>query len=113
MSASCLLDHLTHVMSTYLAEVDKLDVVEASKSETKMRIHKVRAEVAKLSDVYTTSSARDHREKQLMRFCQARLRVPQRLTKLTLIEERGRWLTTLHAYDRVLFEAMDEDFLGG
>ena len=38
---------------------------------------------------------------QLMRFCGARLRTPQRLTCLTLNEERARWRTTMIYADQV------------
>ena len=41
-----------------------------------------------------------------MGFCGARLRKPQRLTFLSVAEERARWKTTLQAYDRLLWEAM-------
>ena len=40
---------------------------------------------------------------QLMRFCGARLRTPQRLTCLTLNEERARWRTTPIYADQVPF----------
>ena len=46
-----------------------------------------------------------------MRFCGACVRNPQRLTNISLGEERARWMVTLQAYDRLLWEAMRPEFL--
>ena len=46
-----------------------------------------------------------------MGFCGARLRKPQRLTTLSINEERARWRVTLQGYDRVLWEAMRPECL--
>ena len=46
-----------------------------------------------------------------MRFCDARLRHPQRLANISLGEEKARWMVTLQAYDRLLWEAMRPEFL--
>ena len=51
----------------------------------------------------------DNRQIQLMRACDARLRKPQRLTRLSLAEEKVRWENTLMGFDRVLWEAMHEE----
>ena len=49
-----------------------------------------------------------------MRFCECRLRKPQRLTVLTIEEERMRWVSSLMSYDCLLWESMrPEEFLKG
>ena len=94
-------------MQRFLDEAAKpgvLDAVEGSK--TAQRVAFVRTELAKLRDRNCSRSAHDHRQGQLMGFCDARLRKPQRLVTLTLSEERSRWMSTLQAYGRLLWEAM-------
>ena len=39
------------------------------------------------------------------------MRTPPRLTVLSIEEERSRWMSTLQAYDRLLWDAMRSEFL--
>ena len=57
----------------------------------------------------TKTSVHDNRHSQLMRACDARLRRPQRLSRLSIAEEKVRWQNTLIGFDRVLWEAMQEE----
>ena len=100
-----LLEHFLHVLEKFIRDADKRSYDEATPSERAV-LYKAKAELAKLTSAHLTHSARDHREKVLMRVVEARLRAPQRLVKLSLTEERGRWLTTLQAYDLMLYESM-------
>ena len=70
------------------------------------RVQVVRQELARLKHPSTSKGVHEHRQQQLMRACEARLRKPQRSTVLSVLEERARWMTTLQAYDRLLWEAM-------
>ena len=100
-------DNLMHNMQRYLDEAAKPGVAEAVEgSKMATRIAHVRDELAKLRDPKTSKHTHEHRQGQLMGFCQARLRKPQRLTVLSVAEENARWMTTLQAYDRLLWEAM-------
>jgi hypothetical protein len=71
----------------------------------------VKKQLAKLRAKETSKRTHEHRQGQLMRFVGARLRTPQRLTVLSMNEERGRWMSTLQGYDRLLWEAMRPEFL--
>ena len=104
-------DNLKAVMRRYIEEADKPGVEEAMTPEHRTRVAHVRRELERLSDPKSSLRVRDHRQQQLMRFCEARVRRPQRLTQLTLAEERGRWQTTLMSYDRLLWEAMRPELL--
>ena len=100
-------ENLQHHMQSYLDEAAKVGVAEAVEgSKMAKRIAHVRGELAKLRDKSTSKQTHEHRQGQLMGFCGARLRKPQRLTVMSVREERARWRTTLQAYDRLLWEAM-------
>ena len=105
-------EYLQHTMQRYLDEGDKPEVKEAVK-DTKLEknLEVVKKELARLRDPKTTKWTHENRQNQLMRFCGARLRTPQRLTTLTVKQERARWMTTLQGYDRLLWEAMRPEFL--
>ena len=105
-------EYLMHTMQRYLDEAAKPDVaavIEAGPMQ--LRVEHVKKELEKLRDPKATGKVHEHRQGQLMNFCGARLRTPQRLTVLSVNEERGRWITTLQAYDRLLWEAMRPEFL--
>lgn len=106
VDARSLLEHFMHVMTRYLEEADKPEVMLEAKPEDKSRVQHVRSELERLRDPQSSKEVSRHRENKLMNVCHARLRTPQRLTKLTLAEEEGRWRTTLMAYDRIMWEAM-------
>ena len=105
-------EYLQHTMKRYLTEAEKLGVAEAVQG-TKMasRVEVIKPELAELRDPTTSAKVHEHRQEQLMRFCGARLRKPQRLTTLSVHEERCRWKCTLQAYDRLLWEAMRPECL--
>ena len=66
----------------------------------------VREELVRLRAEDTKPSVHTNRQNQLMRFCEARLREPQRLTRSSLGEEKVRWENTLMGFDRLMWEAM-------
>ena len=70
-----LLEHFLHVLEQFIRDADKRSYEEATSSERAL-LYKAKAELAKLTSAHLTHSARDHREKVLMRFVQARLRTP-------------------------------------
>ena len=80
---------------------------------TAKRVGLVREELARLRDPKTSKGVHENRQQQLMRYCDARLRKPQRLTRLSLKEEQVRWENTLKGFDRVLWEAMRAELLEG
>ena len=105
-------DYLQHTMQRYLDEASKPDVAQAIEgTRLKARVEIVEKELMRLRHEKTSAAVHENRQGQLMRFCGARLRRPQRLTTLNLVEERGRWQCTLQAYDRLLWEAMRPEFL--
>ena len=113
IDAEDLEEYLQHSMQRYLDEAEKPEVaasIEAG-SRGEGRIEFVKEELRRLRDPKTSKRTHEHRQGQLMRFCGARLRTPQRLTTLSLGEERGRWMSTLQAYDRLLWEAMRPEHL--
>ena len=71
----------------------------------------VRQELTKLRDPETKASVHENRQNQLQRFCEARLRNPHRLAKLSLGQERVRWENTLKGFDRLLWESMRSELL--
>ena len=111
VDATSLLEHLMHMMTKYLDEAEKPEGMLEAKPEDKSRVQHVRSELERLKDAYISRHVIRWREDKLMNFCHARLRTPQRLTKLTLAEEEGRWKTTLMAYDRIVWEAMNTERL--
>jgi len=112
IDAQDLEDYLLATMQRYLDEASKPGVAEAVEDAlTLARIEHVKSQLMRLRDPKTKVGLHQHRQEQLMRFCKARLRRPQRLTTLTLAEERSRWQCTLQAYDRLLWEAMRPEFL--
>ncbi len=114
IDAQDLEDYLQGTMQRYVDEASKPEVVEAledAAAPTLARIEDVKSELTRLRDPKVSSNVHKNRQEQLMRFCDARLRRPQRLTTLTLAEERARWQCTLQAYDRLLWEAMRPEFL--
>ena len=106
-------EYLQHTMQRYLDEAAKPEVAAAIEKGSRLekRLEFVKQQLAKLRAEETTKRAHEHRQGQLMRFVGARLRTPQRLTVLSLPEERGRWMSTLQGYDRLLWEAMRPEFL--
>ena len=105
-------EYLQHTMARYLdvaANPVVAGAVEGTKIEQRLRF--IEAELAKLRNPKTTIFVHQHRQQQLMRFCGARLRTPQRLTVLTMKEEKARWRSTLQAYDRLLWEAVRPEYL--
>ena len=99
-------------MQRYLDEGAKLGVeVAAQGSQLEKHLELVKEEPKRLRDTKTTRWAHENRQNQLMKFCGARLRTPQRLTTLTLTQELARWRCTLQAYDRQLWEAMRPEHL--
>ena len=112
IDAHDLEDYLQHTMQRYLDEAAKPGVSEAlENTKAGRRVEIVKEELAKLRDPKTTRRTHENRQAQLMRFCGARLRTPQRLAPLTINEERARWMTTLQNYDRLLWEAMRPEHL--
>jgi len=112
-------DYLRHCMQKYLDEASKPGVAQAIEDaplgsragQCAARVEVVKLELERLKDAKLSDKVHEHRQQMLMRFCGARLRKPQRLTTLTLTEERGRWECTLQAYDRLLWEVMRPEFL--
>ena len=104
-------DYLMHTMQRYVDEAAKVEVVIEKGSKLEKRLEVVKAELTKLRAKETTKRTHEHRQGQLMRFVGARLRTPQRLTVLSLSEERGRWMSTLKGYDRLLWESMRPELL--
>ena len=104
-----LQENLMAVMRRYVNEAEKPGMQEKLQPLQIVRLDHVRSELERLSNV--RMRAAKHRQEQLLRFCDARVRRPQRLVQLTLSEERGRWQTTLMSYDRLLWEAMRPEFL--
>ena len=112
IDAADLEEYLLHTMQRYVDEAAKPGVSEAVEgSKLGQRLADVREELAKLRGPKSSKHAHEHRQGQLMGFCGARLRKPQRLTVLSAAEERARWRTTLQAYDRLLWEAMRPNHL--
>ena len=70
-----LLEHFVRVLEQFVVEADKRGYAAAKPAE-RVTLYKAKAELAKLTSAHLTHSARDHREKVLMRFVQARLRTP-------------------------------------
>jgi len=112
-------DYLRHCMQKYLDEASKPGVAQAIEdaqmgsmaAKCAARVEAAKRELERLRNPKSRDKVHENRQQQLMRFCGARLRRPQRLTTLTLNEERGRWQCTLQAYDRLLWEAMRPEFL--
>ena len=104
-------EYLMHTMQRYLDEAAKPEVVIVEGSKLEKRIEVVKAELTKLRAKETSRRTHAHRQGELMRFVGARLRTPQRLTTLSLSEERGRWMSTLQGYDRLLWESMRPELL--
>ena len=106
-------EYLQHTMQRYLDEAAKPEVAASIEKGSRLekRVVFVKEELAKLRAKETTKRTHEHRQGQLMRFAGARLRTPQRLTVLSLQEERCRWMSTLQAYDRLLWEAMRPEHL--
>ena len=105
-------EYLQHTMKRYIDEASKPGVAEAVRgTPIERRVEVVKTELARLRDPKASASVHQHRQEQLMRCCGARLRTPQRLTTLTMSEERSRWQCTLQAYDRLLWEAMRPKYL--
>ena len=102
-----LIEHYQLVLETFIKDC------QAQKDELKPHeqrlLHLANHEQWKMKNTNLHSHVRTHRQKALMRACEARCRIPQRLVKLSMSEERGRWLTTLQAYDRCLYESMHVD----
>ena len=71
----------------------------------------MREELGKLRDPHTKVGVHTNRQMQLMRAVDARGRKPQRLTRLTLAQEKVRWDNTLMGFDRTLWDAMHEEEL--
>ena len=71
-----------------------------------MRLDHVRHEFARLKMSKCKRWAHDNRQDALVRLCDARLRTPQRVTSMTIDEEKARWEVTLMGYDRLLWEGM-------
>ena len=111
IDAEDLEQHLQYTMQGYLDEAAKPEVVIQEGSRFEQRIEHVKRELLRLQgDVSKTTHL--HRQQMLMRFVGARLRKPQRLTTLSLAEERCRWCCILQAYDRLLWESMRPELLG-
>ena len=105
-------EQLMHLMQVYLDEAAKPGVEASMSPTTAGRVQVVRQELARLKHPSTSKGVHEHRQQQLMRACEARLRKPQRLTTLTLGEEHARWEVTLQAYDRLLWESLrPEEYL--
>jgi hypothetical protein len=105
-------DYLQHTMQRYLDEAAKEGVAHAVEgTKIQARVELVRTELARLREPKTTKAVHENRQEQLMRFCGARLRTPQRLTVLSINEEKARWMSTLQGYDRLLWEAMRPELL--
>ena len=105
-------EYLQHTMQRYLDEASKPGVAEAVEgTKWQSRVELVQRELERLRDSKSSRKVHENRQGQLMRYCGARLRRPQRLTTLSLIEERGRWQCTLQGYDRLLWEAMRPECL--
>ena len=105
-------EYLQHTMQRYINEPSKPGVAEAVEgTPMERRVEVVKKELARLRDPMSSAKVHENRQQQLMRFCGARLRMPQRLTTLNLNEERARWIATLQSYDRLLWEAMRPEFL--
>ena len=100
-------------MSRYIAAAEQPGVAEAAEEcpELARRLSHVKRELERLSTAECTKRTHVHRQQQLMRFCDARLRTPQRLCCLTLEEEHQRCVNTLQAYVRLLWEAMRPELL--
>ena len=114
VDAEDLEDQLQVTMQRYLDEAQKPEVAASIVVGSKLhkRVNEVRVQLERLRSKDTSKRTHEHRQGELMRFVGARLRTPQRLTMLSLDEERGRWETTLQAYDRLLWEAMRPEYLG-
>ena len=91
----------------------ELSTVSLLSPESIGRLEHVKAELDRLCNPHEKKSVRTNRRQVLMRHVQARLRTAQRLTTLTMDEERGRWESTLQSYYRTLFEAMHVEHLQG
>ena len=100
-------------MERHVAEAGRADVEATMAPDTAARVAHVRSELKRLKDPNCKRRVREYRQEQLMRFCDARVRRPQRLTTLTLVEERGRWQPTLQQYDRLWRESHDDLAIGG
>ena len=112
IDAMDLEEYLMHTMQRYLDEAAKLGVKEAVEgAKIQSRLEVVETELARLRGPKSTRNVHQNRQEQLMRFCGARLRTPQRLTTLTIREEKARWGATLQGYDRLLWEAMRPELL--
>ena len=106
-------DYLQHTMQRYLDEATRSEVAASIQPGSLLdrRVEDVREQLEKLRHKATAKRTHEHRQQMLMRFIGARLRTPQRLTTLSLAEEKGRWVSTLQAYDRLLWEAMRPEHL--
>ena len=89
-------DYLRHCMQKYLDEASKPGVAQAIEdaplgslaAKCVARVEVVKRELERMKDAKASDKVHEHRQQQLMRFCGARLRNPQRLTTLTLSEEK-------------------------
>ena len=108
MNSVSLLEHYQLTLETFIADAEKKGYGTAKPCEQRL-LHLAKTEQFKLANGALSAHCRKNRERMLMRAVEARCRVPQRLLKLTIVEERGRWLTTLQSYDLKLYEAMHED----
>ena len=92
IDAEDLEEYLQHTMQRYLDEAAKPEVAATIEKGSRLekRIEIVKEQLAKLRAKETTKRAHEHRQGQLMRFVGARLRTPQRLTTLSLNEDKGQ-----------------------
>ena len=90
VDACDLEDHLMSIMDAYVAEGAKPEVQPSTGPEALARVELLEKELAEMRNPLTKKSVHEWRPMQLMRFCECRLRKPQRLTMLTIEEEHMR-----------------------
>ena len=84
-------EHLQLQMVRFIEKAEELEARgEVVSERSKKRVVKLREELGRLRDPRTKKSVHQNRQSQLMRFCDARLRKPQRLARLSLGEEKVR-----------------------
>ena len=94
------------IMEQYVAEAATPEVQLGMSPESAARAEFLEQELSRLRHPLTKMAAHENRQNQLVRFCEVRRRKPQRLAMLTIEEERVRWVTTLMAYGRLLWESL-------
>lgn len=114
VDACDLEDQLMSITDAYVAEGAKPEVEQSTSPEAAARVEFLEKELAKMRNPLTKKSVHEHRQLQVMRFCECRLRKPQRLTVLTIAKEHMRWVSSLMSYGRLLWEGMrPEEFSTG